>query len=509
MKSIVFVQPPSPPTMSVTRDYAGGFGVALQVKRTDYGHGEFSIPYVFLMYSAGILKRQGHRILYVDAQAERLNAEATIDRICGFDPEIVITVLNLPSIYGDSRFLQMLRKRCHTAIFVGIGTTCRVLPHELAGMNSADIFILGEPEYVLPELVKNIEGGQSLNELPGLGMVQNGQFTTTRVSADAVDLNKLPWPPHEDMPITRYRDPHFGREERFFPIWGSRGCPMPCSFYCPYPIGMGATLRLRSVEDVVREMEYLHHEYGTTAFTFRDQLFSSKSDRAERICDLIMERDLKIQWLCETRFDLVSERLLKKMKQAGCSRVHFGLETGDPDLLRKVGKPGMKISTVRTSIRLAKEAGVSPLTHIILGLPGENRSTIRRTLKTLRQLGNVDISINLATPYPGTRLYQYAQDHGLLETEDWSRFTSFSGVMGSESMSASELGESRLFLMKNYMGMRASLERLIHFAKNGLNVEELLRSSTIAVEVASRFPKVLPLLAAQKHHLHGEQKENI
>jgi radical SAM superfamily enzyme YgiQ (UPF0313 family) len=215
---------------------------------------------------------------------------------------------------------------------------------------------------------------------------------------------------------------------------------------------MGRTIRLRPSEDVVKEIAYLNQNFGVTSFLFRDQLFSFSMDRAEEICDLIVEQKLRIQWLCETRFDMVSEGLLRKMKSAGCRRVHFGLETGDPDLLYKIGKPGTKIATVKQAVRLTKEAGMKPLTHLILGLPGENHDTIQNTIKLLKELEITDINVNLATPFPGTRLFSYAKEHGLLETEDWSRYTSSEAVMRSESMTASELEESRDLIMREVLG---------------------------------------------------------
>lgn len=247
---------------------------------------------------------------------------------------------------------------------------------------------------------------------------------------------------------------------------------MPCSFYCPYPLGMGRKIRFRQGEDFVDEISHLNQRYGVTGFAFRDQVFSSNIDRAEEICDLIVERKLRIQWFCETRFNMVSRRLLKKMRMAGCRRVHYGLETGDPDLLFRVGKPGTRISDVKEALRMTKQAGITPLTHIILGLPGENPNTIQNTLGTLRELGVVNISVNLATPYPGTPLFEYAREHGLIENHDWSHYTSFSPVMRTEELSISELKKWRAFLTENLFGT-TFVERVKYIWSNTQIIENL------------------------------------
>ena len=465
MTSVLFLQPPSPPGMDIIRDYAGGFGVAARTERNDYGHGKFSLPHVSLMYSAAVLREQGYDIMYVDAQAERLNAEDTIARVCGVRPDVIIATVNLPSIYADGHFLQRLKSRCSGSKLISIGTVCQVLPEVLGGMNAVDIVVSNEPESVLPNLVKCLHEESSIAKIAGIGIVQDGQLTKTKPSSRKVCLENLPWPPHDIMPTRRYRDPFFGAMARFFPIWGSRGCPMPCSFYCPYPIGMGRTIRVRPGDDLVAEMVHLYRDFHVKAFMFRDQVFSAREDRAIEICDLLMDRKLRIQWECETRFDMVSKRLLRKMKKAGCRRIDFGLETGDPSLLREIGKPGMDMSTVKKAVSMTKEAGIRPLTHLVLGLPGESPATVQKTLETLRDLGISNISVNLATPYPGTPLFQYAKKHELLESEDWSRYTSFDAVMRTEQMSAMELQESKESLARNLFG-NTLFEKAVYLCRN-------------------------------------------
>lgn len=479
--------------MDVDRDYAGGFGIAHPSERDDYGHGKFAIPYVSLMYSAGLLRRQGCDIIYVDAQAERLSAETTITKVRRLRPDIIVTVVSLPSIYADGDFLRRLRIQCPHSKLICIGTVCLILPDVLAKMNVADVIIVGEPESVLPNLVRRLQESSSIEKVRGIGIVQDGRLSRTESSTERVNLRSLPWPPHDIMPIALYRDPHFGVRVRFFPVWGSRGCPMPCSFYCPYPIGVGRTIRLRSCDDFVNEIAHLNRIHGVKAFIFRDQIFSSRLDRAEEICELLIEKKLRIQWVCETRLDRVSERLLRKMRKAGCRRINFGLETGDPILLHKIGKPGMKISTVKRAVRLTKEAGIRPVTHLIIGLPGESPDTVRRTFKTLRYLGIADVSANIATPYPGTKLFQYARDHELLETEDWSQYTSFKAVMRTEWMNTLELQESKALFATNLLGTTRNLlgttffEKITYLCKSRLIVDAL----RTRLKIAHDWPLIL------------------
>jgi radical SAM superfamily enzyme YgiQ (UPF0313 family) len=438
--------------MVVTRDYAGGFGVAVPSTRRNYGHWQWAIPYVSLMYSAGSLTSQDYDVEYIDAQAEGLNAETTIARIRQSIPKIIVAVVNLPSIKGDAHLLRRVKKECPDSKLICIGTVCKVLPRELAEMDFADAIVLGEAENVVPKLTQNILDNGDMERTDGIGIVDRGELQRTNESREVLDLESLPWPPYAIMPTAKYYDMMFGLKTNCLPVWASRGCPMPCSFYCPYPVGLGRRYRIRPSGDFVDEIEHLNREHGISAFIFRDQIFSSRSDRAEEICEMLIDRRLRIQWVCETRFDMVNQKLLKKMKKAGCKRLHFGLETGDPGLLQKIGKPGMKLSTVKEAVRLTKKAGIMPLTHIIVGLPGETRETIQNTMRTLREIGVANVNVNIATPYPGTPLHKYASERNLLETTNWSEYSSFQSIMRTESLSTEELEEFRTSISEDLLG---------------------------------------------------------
>jgi anaerobic magnesium-protoporphyrin IX monomethyl ester cyclase len=481
--------------MDVFRDYAGGFGVAHPTERGDFGHGPYSLPNVSLMYSAGVVSRLGWQVTYLDAQAERLNLESTLTRATKCKPDVIVSIVNLPSIHKDSEVLSRLKSSLPHTITIAIGTVCRVVPEDIAALSAFDILVHGEAESILPALLNRIQDDTKIDDIDGIGVVTDGKLTMTEPSRDLVDLDELPWPPYNIMPTSLYRT--FTFKTKSLPVWASRGCTMPCSFYCPYPVGMGKSLRFRDIEDFVEEIAHLNQNFGIPAFIFRDQIFSSNIGRAEEICELLIGKKLKAQWLCETRMDMVNETLLRKMRKAGCKRIHFGLETGDPEHLRRIGKPGMKISTVKEAIRLTKEAGVMPMAHLLLGLPGETHDTIRQTLKAIRELGLTQISVNIATPYPGTPLFRYAEEKGLLETEDWSHYTSFRPVMRTEEMTAQELEAARVFISENFLGTTLA-QRILYLCKNKGIIEAIVRRSQNFWNEPSSIVPILKRLTSEQ-----------
>ena len=185
-------------------------------------------------------------------------------------------------------------------------------------------------------------------------------------------------------------------------------------------------------------MEYLHTVRNVKGFLLRDQSFTLNKRHAAKLCDEIIRRKLDLAWFCEARADEVSRQLLEKMKKAGCKRIHYGVETGNPDIL-KIAKPGVNLETIRKAFRLTKEAGLWTQAHIILGWPDDNQKTIQNTCKFLLDLNPDSINWNILTPYPGTKMYQLAQSDSLIATRDWSNYTSHTIVMRNKHLDTIQL----------------------------------------------------------------------
>jgi anaerobic magnesium-protoporphyrin IX monomethyl ester cyclase len=168
-------------------------------------------------------------------------------------------------------------------------------------------------------------------------------------------------------------------------------------------------------------------------------------EKTHRLCDEIIRRGLKIEWVVETRLDRVNEELLRKMKRAGCKRIHYGLESGDPALFARVGKDGAadRMEKLIRNFRITERLGIHPHMFVLIGLLGETRESIGRTVAVMRRIKPLTLQVAIVTPYPGTPLYEEAKRTGLLTTEDWSRFTGFDAVLRTEALSTEALVEAR------------------------------------------------------------------
>jgi radical SAM superfamily enzyme YgiQ (UPF0313 family) len=442
--------------MDVNRDYAGGYGTARLVSREDYGHSFDLVFPVFMPYLASKMKKEGYQFKIVDAQAWRLNLKTVMEQVLNEGPNVLVSMLSLPSIYGDIDALNQIKDKFPKIRLVAVGTVTKVLTKEIIDKGGVDFLVSGEYPFYSDTVIRLIQALEnertwSMNEIPGLTYRKNyggntlieenqGQPSQARESLDDLDLSVYREFPMKKY-VLRFLDSR-GRALNYFPILSGRGCPFSC-IYCPYPVGFGKKVSTKSALNVVNEMEFLNKEFGIRAFVFRDQVFTANKQRVEEICRLILDRGLDVNWLVETRLDRISRSLLRQMKTAGCSRVHYGVETGDQNLLRRVGKPGVSTKTVKDVFSDTSAEGIYAAAHVILGLPGENKETLFHTYRLLSEIHADSVSWNLVTPYPGTRLFEMAKEKNLILSYNWEKYSTEEPVMRTQELSGRELVEFR------------------------------------------------------------------
>jgi len=444
---ILVLQPPSPPYMSVMRDIVGGYGAAFPSKRQEYGHDDWVRPEInmVLFYSAAVVEQKNKDVHLIDGQVEQLNLDKLVSRVSEVNPDIVISIISLPSVYGDLKVLETLKQNFPHIKTIGIGTVCKSLPELILESGVVDIAVQGAPEYVLPELIDVIKQNQTKEQVPGIAFKENGRVVKTSTIPSVVeDLDALPYPAYHLASMDKYWHHEFGKHTRYITILSSKGCPH-CCYYCPYPYGFGDKFVLRDPIKVVDEIQYLHDKYGVEALVFRDQVFTANTKRTIELCDELIRRRLRMKWLCETRLDTVNEELLKKMKRAGCMRINYGIESGDPNLFSSGAKAHAKqsLGEFLAKVQLTEKVGIFAHVFILLGLYGENWNTIHNTMEMVKRLKSTSIGVTIATPYPGTSFYNEAKEKGMILTDDWSKYTSYDPVIRTEELSAEDLLRAR------------------------------------------------------------------
>ena len=451
---VLFLQPPSPPRLDVLRDFAGGFGTAEKCERPDFGHTGTPMPYMPFLYAAGRVRETGFEVAFLDGQALHLDKQETLSRVQAVMPDIVAISLSLPSLEEDLEFAIAIRGLLPDCRIIAGGTVAKVLTEKILRSSAIDFAVVGFEEETIPKVVDMIAGADT-GPVEGTAALENGRLTKT-VCGQPPDLNNLSLPPYDLLPLDGYRSwefpleksflgVNFGRQRRYFPLFLSRGCSFACG-YCPYPLGFGDRVRVRSEVSALAEIEHLYNNHGIDAFIFRDQNFTLSRKRVERLCRSIATSRMSIMWSCETRVDLVDKQLLKVMRNAGCRRIFFGVETGDKEVFQQSGKPGVHYEQIKLAFKLCRRYGITPCAHVMVGIPGESGDSARITEQLLRRIGASQGNCSVATPYPGTEFYQQMLAEDNIKATRWSEFTGNDPVMDLPDQSMAQIREAKEYL---------------------------------------------------------------
>ncbi len=221
------------------------------------------------------------------------------------------------------------------------------------------------------------------------------------------NLDDLPLPRHDLLPLKTYRAPLVGGPYAF--SVPSRGCPAACRF-CIKHVSYGSSVRFRSPENVVDEMEMLVN-LGVRKIHMYADLFTVNREHVMGICEGILERKLPVRWTCNSRVDFVDLELLQAMRRAGCWMISWGIESGEPEMLRRMNK-GITLEKVEKALGWAKEAGIMNWGYFIIGLPGETEASIRKSIDFAKRLPLDLILFHIAAPHPGTPFFFEVVENG-------------------------------------------------------------------------------------------------
>ncbi|MEM2960618.1 MAG: radical SAM protein [Candidatus Bathyarchaeia archaeon] len=394
----------------------------------------------FLAYTSSLLKSQKiAEVKGVDGVALGLSDERFLDFVRAYSPDLLVIETPTVTIRDDLLLAKRVKDNTGARIVV-TGFHVSALPKETMVQASwIDFCCIGEYEETVLELVQALEEDKPLGSVAGL-VWRDGSIVHTNPRRALIDVNTLPWPDREDFPPRRYRD--FTFREPCVQIVSSRGCPSSCIF-CQerWVLYNSPVYRRRDAKNVVDEMEFCIQRYGAKQFYFDDMSIVVSKKHVLEICNEILRRGLDIPWTCMGDAMYVDRETLLKMRSAGCIGMKYGVETANPEILAKIGKP-LKLEKVREVNRWLKELGIWSHATFTMGLPGENRQHIEKTIKFALELASDSVQFSIAIPFPGTPFYKWADQQGYLLTKDWCMYDgSCSRVLSTPEISASALEE--------------------------------------------------------------------
>ncbi|MCS7132689.1 MAG: B12-binding domain-containing radical SAM protein [Aigarchaeota archaeon] len=401
---ILFITPPTP---SVVKEVLGSGG-----------------PPLGLAYLAATAREEGWEPGIIDALTEGLSLRELERRISGFDPDVVgitATTSMMPDVYEVAKIVKGVNEGA--LVLLG-GPHATFMAHEiLRECPHVDLVVRGEGEETLREILGKLEKGHSFRDVLGVTYREGGLIKDNPPRPLIRDLDALPHPEYDLLPMEKY----VVNGVRFGAVMTSRGCPYNCVF-CSSSLQFGKGWRSHSVDRVIDELKILSEEFGVKEVEFLDDTFTLNPKRVEEISKRVVEEKLDISWSASSRVNTFNYQIGCSMRRAGAHTVYFGIESGSDRTLKFIEKGISRMQSME-AVKAAKRAGLRVLGSFVMGFPYETEDEIRETISFANRVG-VDLAqFTIATPYPGTRLWEIALEKNLLLTRNWRKFTTVDVVM--------------------------------------------------------------------------------
>jgi len=378
-----------------------------------------------LGYIASLLSKEGHEVLLLDPDAQRLDLNKLKEKILYFKPDVVGISTLTPSFPNALRIARIIKENIAAPIIIG-GVHATALSKEiLKQYNEFDIVVRGEGEFTFLELCQYFQGNKKLELIKGItyrngntGIIEN----EPRPYLENLDI--LPFPARNLVNMDNYQlNVHFDRGIRSATMITSRGCPSQCT-YCASFLIAGKKFRAHSSQYTINEIEKLIKDYGVRHILFWDDSFTLTHERVIEICNLILKKKLNFTWTCMGRVDRGNKQIYSLMKKSGCYNILFGIESGNEEILKNI-KKNITLDEARATLKICNDLGIKTHLTFIFGSPGETAKTIRNSINFAKELKPTLANFFMVIPYVGTEIYNklYSSNHKKDEIANWEDWT--------------------------------------------------------------------------------------
>ncbi len=398
-------------------------------------------PCLALLILAALARKNGYSVAVIDAAAEGLSMDQAFQRLRQYNPKSVgfstTTLTTLPA----NRFAQLVKSEWPDAIVALGGPHATAFPEgTLKKCSNFDIAAIHEGENTILQLLEMVENGdRQFDSVNGVSY-RDSDSSIKRTTPGPMfkDMDSLPFPAWDLLPEfpNRYNPGYFKvKKMPSTSFVSSRGCPFECSF-CDTSV-FGQKIRSHSAEYMADLFEFLNKEFGIWDVTFEDDTFMVYRKNVERFCELLLQRNLKMSWACNSRVNLAKPDLLSLMKRAGCWHISYGIESGSQEILDHESKK-VTLDQIEEGIQNTAKSGINAKGFFIVGHPRETQETLTSTHRLTQKLPFADISVTCMTPFPGSPLSKYAHKFGTFEN-DWTQMNLLNPVFVPHGLTEDEL----------------------------------------------------------------------
>ena len=437
------------------------------------------LPYPFLLaYTAACLEERGYSVDLLDGVAEGWDKQTFCQRLASGAPDLILAETSTASLEYDLQYLSDLHGQNKQAKIAVFSTHFAALPEDGLASEVVDFVIYGEPEMTMVELVETLAGDRDFSKIDGLGFkTPSGKIQTNPRREPIRDLDALPYPKREGLPLKNYYCPGFPAPVVY--MYGSRGCPFHCNF-CLWTqtIYEQGQYRMRSETAIVSEMRHVLEKFPEAkSFYFDDDLFIFGKKRALRFAAAIREENLVIPWGMHARADKWDEESLTALRETGLIILKIGIESGNQRIVNELGKR-LDLEEAAENLRLAHRLGIKNHIGIIVGMPNETWDTVEQTVQFIRSVPIDSAQISVAEPFPGTNYFDELDERGYLLSRDWSRYSCEKNpVMRTLGLSPDELDEAVIYIKRSVFSKPSMFLRRLSYVKDPRDLISLGRKA--------------------------------
>jgi radical SAM superfamily enzyme YgiQ (UPF0313 family) len=374
-------------------------------------------PHLGLGYISSVLKNNDFKNIHY-LEGSFLGLDKTQKEIERIKPDVVCISAQTIKAYNSYKIVNFCKNTLDCLTILG-GVHPTLLSNECFEKSKVDIVVRGEGEYTLLDIIN----GKSLKNILGISYHKRNRVFHNANRPLIKNLDELPFPDRDLFPMKLFFN--LSKKSMVFPypnfsMITSRGCPFKCAF-CNSQKFWKNTIRFRSAENVVDEIEFLINKYKIRNFRIWDDTFTLNKKRLLEICRLIKERKLDINYTCFSRVDTIDKNILKSLTESGCSLIDFGIESGNQRILNLMRK-NITLYQIKKTVDLVKKFRINTIGNFIIGNYGDTPSTINETINYAKKLNLFFNIFNILVPFPKTEIYHQLKTENKIISEDWNNY---------------------------------------------------------------------------------------
>jgi len=413
---ILLVQPPLPKSMH------------------EYSSSLIVTPPLGLGYIASKLRQDGLNVETIDMAIQDLSLGELKQKLQRTEPRIVGIASETLTSKNALKIAGLVKEANEKNWTILGGPHVTFKDEETLRNPNVDVVVRREGELTMSALAQRINSEKAdLEDIDGIIYKKNGRIVRNPDRPLIEDLDILPMPARELFPLHLYKYPGT--------LITSRGCPSKCIF-CSANAMCEGRYRIRSPSNVVAEITDLINRFGFAKFFIADDTFTVFGERTEKICRSLQK--LEIIWFCESRANTVNRQLLDAMARAGCKVIQYGIESGSEKILKSIRK-GITLEQAARAVKWSVEAGIIPVCSFMVPHPEDTVETIEETKKFMEKLKAMGalVVVSSTTPFPGTYLYDHAQEIGVdIIVDDYDKYDMATPVITTRNLTLSQIEEA-------------------------------------------------------------------